>query len=85
MAPEKHLLTAAITAACLTVSGVALAAQPANIEDIRCSNNGGGNGGETNVTAGDPPPGPGGCLKFQDIPEDEEGPGEDPLDPNPKN
>jgi hypothetical protein len=83
MGTEKHLLTAAVTAACLTVSGIALAAQPTNIADIRCSNNGKGNGGETNDTitfggTGDV------CLKFQDIPEDEDGPGDDPLDPNPK-
>ncbi len=77
MATEKQLLTAAIAAACLTVSSVALAAQPTNIEDIRCSNNGKGNGGEVSTGV------EGGCLKFQfDNPEDEVGPGEDPLDPN---
>jgi hypothetical protein len=83
MGTEKHLLTAAVTAACLTVSGIALAAQPVNIADIRCSNNGKGNGGEVKdtVTVGGQEDV---CLKFQDVPEDEVGPGLDPLDPNGK-
>jgi hypothetical protein len=78
MGTEKQLLTAAIAAACLAAStGVALAAQPSNIEDIRCSNNGKGNGGEVSTGA------EGGCEKFQfDNPEDEGGPGEIDLDPN---
>jgi hypothetical protein len=84
MGTEKHLLTAAVAAACLTISGVALAAQPTNIEQIRCSNNGKGNGGEgiTTVFTGGTVTS---CDKFElDNPEDLVGPGTDPLDPNPK-
>ncbi|HSB41724.1 MAG TPA: hypothetical protein VLK28_07815 [Methylomirabilota bacterium] len=84
MGTEKQLLTAAIAAACLAAStGAALAAQPSDIEQRRCSNNGKGNGGETNTTitiGGEVTE----CEKFVDIPEDEDGPGTDPLDPNPK-
>lgn len=84
MAPEKQLLTAAVTAACLAIGTVAFAGQPANIDDRRCSNNGNGNGGEQNTTVTT-----GGtvteCEKFVlDNPEDEDGPGTDPLDPNAK-
>jgi len=79
MGTEKQLLAAAIAAACLTVSGVALAAQPTNIEQIRCSNNGKGNAGE--IVTGDPVTG---CEKFVESTEDDFGPGEFDTDPNPK-
>ena len=78
MGTEKQLLTAAIAAAYLTVAGAAFAAQPTNIEQIRCSNNGKGNGGE--IVTGDPVTG---CEKFVENTEDDFGPSEFDTDPNP--
>ncbi len=84
MPTEKLLLTAAITAACLAVGGVAFAGQPADIEQRRCSNNGNGNGGEkvnTQTFGGTVTD----CEKFTTDGEDQPGaPGVDDTDPNPK-
>ena len=79
----NNIVRLGAVAACLTFTSGAFAAQPANIEEIRCSNNGKGNGGEevTEVATGAPA---GACEKFVNNPEDENGPGTNPTDPNSK-
>jgi hypothetical protein len=82
---KELLLTVSATAMAFVLAGPVTAAQPTNIDLIRCSNNGNGNGGEGVVTFGDPPTTTD-CLKNQNNGEDGSNgnpnkPGDDPTDP----
>ena len=57
---KELLLTVSAATLAFIMAGPAIAAQPPNIEIIRCSNNGNGNGDEV-VTFGQSPSG---CEKF---------------------
>ena len=78
---QKNVIKLGALAACVTIGGAAYAGQPVNIEAIRCSDNGVGNGGELFTAVGIPPSR---CERFiLTSNEDQPGmPGQNPTDPN---